>query len=185
MGVCARPLGYYRLLSVIIVITVPIIYYFLANTWKKPFQRKTVSRTLGVVVQSAEGPLEPRASLTRQNMKRVPKATGDFLPRSAASAPAHDHLLPAPAVHGGPGEGRVRVHGLSRRVLPREAVPSAEHLVPEPGVGQVRSGVASQAQGGQPRVGAGHTHVCRVLLLLLLLLLLPLVVVAGCFKAGV
>ena len=81
---------------------------------------------------------------------------------SASSAAADFHRPEPPAVHGAPGEGGVGVPSAVLEVL--EAVPTGEHLVSKGPARQIRSRVTPRAHGVQFRVGAVHTHVCRVFL---------------------
>lgn len=67
-------------------------------------------------------------------------------------------------MHGGPGEvGGVGVSPAVRRlVLPVEAVPTDEHVVPKARARQVLPGSAPGADGGQFGIGAVHAHVYGV-----------------------
>lgn len=86
-----------------------------------------------------------------------------FLPHHTSGARPHaDFVYPEPpAVHGAPGEsGGVGVAPAVRRlVLPMEAVPTDERVVPKAGARQVLPGAAPGAEGGQSGVGAVHAHV--------------------------
>lgn len=67
-------------------------------------------------------------------------------------------------MRGGPGEGGgvVVTPAVRRLVLPMEAVPTDEHVVPKARTRQVLPGTAPGTDGGQFGIGAVHAHVYGV-----------------------